>query len=177
MDTRGELPTHPVPHEVRRRSGPARLRLEGLVARPMTLEERDLVGLRRVEVEEPFSCEEGWTVPGVRWRGLVLADILALADPLPAAGYVRVCSGSYAVPVPLAEATEALLCEALDDRPLTVEHGAPWRLVLPGGRCFTSVKWVDRLEVTAEPGRSEGEHIARARLVARRRRPGPSPGR
>jgi DMSO/TMAO reductase YedYZ molybdopterin-dependent catalytic subunit len=164
MDTRDQLPNHPIPDEVQRRIGTARLCVDGLVARSITLEASDLLNLPRARRAEPFTCEEGWTVPGTRWRGLVLADVLALARPLTEARYVRVCSGDYAVPVPLSEANTALLCEVLNDEPLTLEHGAPWRLLVPQGRCFTSVKWVDRLEVTAEPGRSEGEQIARARL-------------
>jgi sulfite oxidase len=66
--------------------------------------------------------------------------------------------------VPLDEAGAALLCDGLDDQPLPLEHGAPWRLVIPGGVCFTSVKWVERLELTAEPGPNDGQRIARARL-------------
>jgi len=37
----------------------------------------------------------------------------------------------------------------------------------PGRECFTSVKWVDRLELTAEAGERTGEHIACSRLRSR----------
>jgi hypothetical protein len=36
--------------------------------------------------------------------------------------------------------------------------------VLPGGACYTSVKWLDRLELTTEPGEHVAQRIARARL-------------
>jgi DMSO/TMAO reductase YedYZ molybdopterin-dependent catalytic subunit len=66
--------------------------------------------------------------------------------------------------VALADCERAVLAIYLNGRPLEIEHGAPWRLVLPGGSCFTSVKWVERLELAAQPGEQSGRAIARARL-------------
>jgi DMSO/TMAO reductase YedYZ molybdopterin-dependent catalytic subunit len=70
------------------------------------------------------------------------------------------------VPLLLGDAAAALLCDELNGQPLTAASGAPWRLVVPGGACFTSVKWVSHLELTAEAGEASGERIARARLPA-----------
>ena len=42
--------------------------------------------------------------------------------------------------------------------------GEPPRLVAPGRVCWSSVKWVDRLEVLAEETATTGEALARARL-------------
>jgi DMSO/TMAO reductase YedYZ molybdopterin-dependent catalytic subunit len=163
MERRDRLPAHPVPAAVQGRDAVV-LRVDGLVAAPRTLTAGDLAALPRVDLAEPFVCEEGWQVPGLRWRGVRLGDVLALARPLASAGHVRAYAGEYAVPLALDAAQDALLAEALNDEPLTLAHGAPWRLVVPGGQCFTSVKWVERLEVTAAPGSSDGERIARARL-------------
>jgi DMSO/TMAO reductase YedYZ molybdopterin-dependent catalytic subunit len=118
----------------------------------------------RVDLHEAFRCEEGWSLPDLAWSGVRLSDVLALAEPVPGAGFVRICSGSYTLPLALAETQAALLCDALNHRPLPLEHGAPLRLVMTGGRCFTSVKWVDRLIVTLLPGSNDAERIARARL-------------
>jgi DMSO/TMAO reductase YedYZ molybdopterin-dependent catalytic subunit len=138
--------------------------VSGLVAHPRALTPDDLAAFPRVDLAEAFTCEEGWSVPGLEWRGLRLATVLALAAPLAGARYVRVRSGEYAVPLPLAEADNALLCDTLNGEPLPLEHGAPWRLIVAGGSCFTSVKWVTHLELTAEPGEASGEQIAKARL-------------
>lgn len=85
------------------------------------------------------------------------------ARPLPEARYVRVGAGDYVVPVALEDAGRALLCTHLNGRPLAVEHGGPWRLLVPGGRCYTSVKWVDCLELTAQAGPDSGRRIALSR--------------
>lgn len=168
MDIRQHLPVHehkePSRHEHGRESG---LRIDGLVGRAIDLRVTDLDALPRTERVEAFTCEEGWTVPAVRWRGVRLADVVALARPLPSSRYVRVHAGDYAIPIPLGETWAALLCDEMNGRPLPAAHGAPWRLLIPGGACFTSVKWVDRLEITAAPGKSTGERIARSRLQAR----------
>ena len=159
----GALPVHPVPPSAA--AGRPGILVEGLVARPLRIDGSRLRGLPRRGVREDFACEEGWTAAGVAWSGLVLADAIALSAPLPEATHVRVCAGAYAVPLDLAQASRALLCDELEGRPLELEHGGPWRLLLPGGRCFTSVKWVDRLELAAGPGEPAGERMALARLA------------
>ncbi len=159
---RWTLPIHAVPDAV-----PGALRVDGLVEQPAELSLETLAVLPHMSLEEPFTCEEGWSVPGLRWGGVRLVDVLALARPLPAARFVRVCAGSYNLPLALTEAESALLCDELNGEPLSVEHGAPWRLVVPGGKCYSSVKCVDRLELVADPGDNTAESIARGRLPAR----------
>ncbi|TAM58566.1 hypothetical protein EPN52_10840 [bacterium] len=163
MTLHEKLPVHPY-HGPADQSDEPHLRIDGLVRRALELRAADLAALQRVERAEPFACEEGWTVPEVRWRGMLLADVIALAEPAPSARYVRVHSGEFVVPVALEAASGAMICDEMDDQPLSRVHGAPWRLFVPGDACFTSVKWVERLEVTAEPGDNAGERIARARL-------------
>jgi len=161
---RESLPTHPVPPDRHARSAAPALRIAGLVAQPLTVTPAELAALARVDLADDFTCEEGWSVRGLRWQGVRLADVLALARPDPSARFVRVSSGEYAVPLPLPEVDRAVLCDQLNGQPLPVEHGAPWRLVIPSGVCYTSVKWVDRLEVAAEAGDNSGQRIARARV-------------
>lgn len=165
-EIRNRLPIHADRASSRGGHEPA-LRIDGLVRRAGDVRGADLGALSRVDHTEAFTCEEGWTVPAVRWRGIRLADVIALAGPLPSARYVRVHAGNYVVPVLLDDVRTALLCEEMDGHPLPAAHGAPWRLLVPGGACFTSVKWVARLELTAEPGANDGERIARARLRSR----------
>jgi len=145
------LPTHSVPPG-RVASANDGMEVSGLVARATILRRNDLAPLGRGTLQQPFACDEGWVVPSLRWEGVWLADVLVLAEPHPLARFVRVCAGTYNTPLSLAAAGNALLADRLDDQPLALEHGAPWRLVLPGGACYTSVKWVDRLELVADPG-------------------------
>jgi DMSO/TMAO reductase YedYZ molybdopterin-dependent catalytic subunit len=121
--------------------------------------------LPRMRLSERFTCEEGWSVDGLTWEGIPLSAVLALREPLPGARYVRVYAGPFWIALPLADCESALLCDRLNGEPLARAHGAPWRLVVPGSACFTSVKWVGALELAAEAGEATAEKIARARIA------------
>lgn len=165
MARRDTLPVHPLPDDQRPAdSEPGGVRLTGLCARPGTLSAAEMRELPRQRLAEPFACEEGWSVDGLAWEGVLLREIVARGGPLPEARYLRVYAGDYWLALPLADLDSALLCDRLNDAPLTPEHGAPWRLLLSGGACFTSVKWVSRLELAAEAGDATAERIARRRI-------------
>lgn len=157
------LPVHPIPHAISERREWA-LHVAGLVEHELVLTAADLAKLPRTQVQSDFRCEEGWQVERLGWRGVRLGEVLALAGPLPEAGLVRVSCGAYAVPMSMPEAADALLCDELDGQLLPVAHGGPWRLVLTTGQCFTSVKWIDQVELTTDSGERTGEEIARARI-------------
>ncbi len=165
MEIRSRLPEHPIPEGVRRAVQMGRLVVDGLVEQASAFSPADLAGLPRAELTEPFICEEGWQVPRLTWCGVRLLDVLAIAQPRAEAHWLRVSAGEYAVPLSLEEAGQAILADELNGQPLSLSHGGPWRLVMSGAACFSSVKWVDHLELAAEPGEASGEAIARARLA------------
>jgi len=61
----------------------------------------------------------------------------------------------FARSIPIAKAMDpdTLLALRMNDQPLSREHGAPIRLIVPGWYGMASVKWVERLEALAEPFR------------------------
>jgi DMSO/TMAO reductase YedYZ molybdopterin-dependent catalytic subunit len=170
MEILHELPAHDVPAQVNAWVTNPTLHIVGLVAKPRMLTVADLkanlAATPRTNFTDDFLCDGKWTVPDQQWSGYRLLDVISLARPLPAATYIRVGSGDYVVPISLADAEDALLADRLNGQPLTVEHGAPWRLAIVGGRCFTSVKWVDRLELTDDPGENTSLKIVRERNQA-----------
>lgn len=166
MDIRKTLPIHALRSDELRAAGEdGAIRIEGMVARPRMLMAGELGELPHTRLAERFTCEEGWSVDGLTWGGIPLDAVLALCEPLSDAQYVRVCAGPFWIALPLADCGNALLCDRLNGAPLAREHGAPWRLVVPGGACFTSVKWVSALELAAEAGEATAERIARTRLA------------
>jgi sulfane dehydrogenase subunit SoxC len=56
-------------------------------------------------------------------------------------------------PIPLQKALEddTLLVYAMNDRPLPIDHGFPARLLVPGWVGVANIKWVGRIEVSAQP--------------------------
>ena len=143
---------------------PRPLRIDGLVAECLDLRLAELELMPQHELRDDFRCREGWVVPDLRWRGVLLETVLALARPHQEARHVQASAGNFSISIPLDRAASALLAISLNGTNLSVEHGAPVRLVLPGGECFTSIKWLDHLEVRSEPGENTAETISLARL-------------
>jgi DMSO/TMAO reductase YedYZ molybdopterin-dependent catalytic subunit len=164
-DVRAALPIHGAGAA----PGPDILRVDGLVARPLTFTITDLRALPAETLVDDFTCLEGWTVPGVRWQGVRLAAVLDLAQVRPEARWVQASAGegaeTFSLPLPLPAARRAILAYGLRGRPLEPTHGGPLRLVVPGRECFTSIKWLDRLQLRAEPGPDTARAIATRRLA------------
>lgn len=140
------------------------LRVDGLVGRKLELTAADLERMPQQDLTDDFTCLEGWTVPGIRWRGVALETVLAAAEPHGEARYVEASASDFRVTIRREDAGRALLALRLNGDAVPREHGGPVRLVVPGGECFTSVKWLDRLELRAEPGSDSGKRIALGRL-------------
>lgn len=132
-----------------------RLRVDGLVERPLELAYDDLLGLPRAEQVSTFHCVTGWTVTDVRWAGVRFADLLAAARPRPGATALNFVSAEvpYTDTLTLrqAELPDTMLAYEQDGKPLSRAHGAPVRAVIPQMYGYKSVKWVDRIVVTSEP--------------------------
>jgi DMSO/TMAO reductase YedYZ molybdopterin-dependent catalytic subunit len=173
MAENNPLPEHNVPEKVMAlaESGSLkmedfRLQIDGLVEQPLDLRLADLDTLPRVSFQDDFRCEEGWSVEDLGWEGIRLAGVLAFSRPLAAANAVRIHSAQaeFVVPLSMEQVQNALLCDSMNSEPLSLQHGAPLRLVVPDAVCFTSVKWVQRIEVVSEAGLNDAEQIALGRL-------------
>lgn len=157
-----QLPEHPAP-AIDLASHTLRVAGHVRVVRDYNVEAlRALATVRHIE---DFNCLEGWVVPDQEWGGVPLAALIDLADPLPGATDVSVGSGTFNIVLPIADARQALLALDLYGEPLSVTHGGPARLVVPGGECFTSIKWVDRITLC----RPEDAVTGTARDVSMRR--------
>ncbi len=136
------------------------LAIGGLAARPRVLDVDALSSLSRGEMVDDFRCVSGWVAPDQRWEGVPVSDLLDDAGPLPEAQYVGFTSGGYTVGMTIAEARESGVIVALrhNGAPLTTEHGGPCRLAVSGRAGRWSVKWLERIELLAEPPEDTGHH-------------------
>jgi sulfoxide reductase catalytic subunit YedY len=142
---------------------PGRVRVDGLVRRPRDLTLADLMSLPQRTVSDDFTCLEGWTVPALSWRGVPLAAVLDLVGVDPAARWLQASAADFSAPLPLDAVGDALLALRLGDAELPADHGGPVRLVVPRRECYTSIKWLDRLELRRQPA----PNVARAKALAR----------
>jgi DMSO/TMAO reductase YedYZ molybdopterin-dependent catalytic subunit len=126
-----------------------RLKVTGLVDRDLELTAGDLDGGDTIEAT--IDCTGGW-YSRQHWRGVSVGRLIDRAGPRAAATHVRVVSHTgYRWGFEIADARRLLLATRVADGPLTHEHGAPARLVVPGARGFQWVKWVTRLELHDGP--------------------------
>jgi DMSO/TMAO reductase YedYZ molybdopterin-dependent catalytic subunit len=130
-----------------------RLTIDGACQNPTTLTWDDYLALEQVEDVSDFHCVNKWSRMDVPWRGVRLADLLALSEPDAAAQFVM-CHAydDYTTNIPLVEAmkSDVLLVHTADGAPLPREHGGPARIITPQLYAWKGAKWIKRLEILVD---------------------------
>jgi DMSO/TMAO reductase YedYZ molybdopterin-dependent catalytic subunit len=135
-----------------------RLRVDGLVRRPLSLSVADLRSLPATRFTRDFQCVTGWVVTDVHWVGVRLLDLAEHAGVDPAASAFQLVSfdGVYTESLTIEQAREtgAIAAYSMLDAPVTREHGGPVRLYVPDMFGYKSIKWLSRIELVthAVPG-------------------------
>lgn len=141
------------------------VRIGGLVDHPLTLTYDVVARAPHITARDDFHCVEGWSRPNQVWQGYWLANLISLADPRPAARFVEVGCQNFVTVLPLPFlANSALLADSLNGHPLTHSTGGPWRLVVLGGSCYQSIKWVDRVPLVDHDHGNTAREMALNRL-------------
>lgn len=133
-----------------------RLRVDGLVARPLQLSLADIRSLpQRVQITR-HDCVEGWSAIG-KWHGPRLSTLLDLAGLRDNARYLvfhcadRLYGRPYYESIDLIDAfhPQTILAWAMNNRTLPVRHGAPLRLRVERQLGYKHAKYVMRVEAVA----------------------------
>lgn len=128
-----------------------RLKVDGLVQRPLQLSLEQLAALPQREMVIRHVCVEGWAAI-VAWGGVRLADVLALTGASPLAGYVAFESadGYFETWDRLtAFHPQTLLVSRMNGAPLPAANGAPLRLASPLKLGYKQSKWVTGIRLLA----------------------------
>jgi DMSO/TMAO reductase YedYZ molybdopterin-dependent catalytic subunit len=123
--------------------------------------------------QTPLPAGEPWgryAVSTARWKGAMLHQVLRHAAPSPDGLNVTFQGAdhgrydhhediAFVRSLPLSHASDPasdiLIAYEMNSEPLNTEHGAPFRLIVPGWYGMASVKWLSRIEVIT--GGYEGE--------------------
>jgi DMSO/TMAO reductase YedYZ molybdopterin-dependent catalytic subunit len=129
-----------------------RLRIEGLVEKPLSLRFDEIQALpKKIQVKN-FQCVEGWGLDNQKWEGAHLKEIFSKVKINPKAKYVTfyATGGKYKDSLSIQEALEpdTLLAYKLNGKDLPPENGFPLRLVIPWMYAYKGVKWVERIVFT-----------------------------
>ncbi|WP_205695965.1 molybdopterin-dependent oxidoreductase [Conexibacter sp. SYSU D00693] len=115
------------------------------------LSRADLLAMELREHDLPIACVEGWSSTQ-RWTGVRLADLAALVDA-PEDAYAQVTSlqpagvlRQAALTPGQVRADQALLALRVNGRDLSLDHGYPARIVVPGLPGVHCTKWVSAID-------------------------------
>jgi DMSO/TMAO reductase YedYZ molybdopterin-dependent catalytic subunit len=126
------------------------LTVTGLVQKPGDYKLEQIQALPRTRQNTRHVCVEGWDVIG-RFGGARLSDFLNMIGGDTSARFIAVtCADDYYETLDMATALhpQTLLCYEMYDRPLTREHGAPLRLIIPTKVGYKQAKYLTDLKVT-----------------------------
>ncbi len=134
-----------------------RLKIGGLVDKPVELSFKELLDLPLVERRITLTCVSqpvgGPYVGNATWIGVRTKDLLELVGVKGGADAVKSTSvDGMTIGTPLTALTDdrdAMIAIAMNGEPLPLEHGFPVRMVVPGLYGYVSAtKWLTELEVT-----------------------------
>jgi sulfite oxidase len=126
-------------------------------------------GNRRADMQQVEKTSGDPWAPGAignaEWTGAPLTDVLCAAgasegehlhvafEAVDMAENEGAKDAPYGVSIPMAKAMtgDVLLAYAMNGEPLTMEHGAPLRIVVPGYAGVRSAKWVGQIRVQDKP--------------------------
>ncbi len=131
------------------------LTVDGMVAKPGEYPIGEIMELPKRVMNTRHCCVEGWSmIP--KWGGTPLRAFLQHVGADLNARYVKVtCVDDYftSYDMPSILHPQSMLCYEAYGKPLTLEHGAPLRIVMPTKLGYKSAKWLSSLTITNEkPG-------------------------
>jgi DMSO/TMAO reductase YedYZ molybdopterin-dependent catalytic subunit len=113
-----------------------------------------LADLPRSTIKADFHCVTTWTYPDASWSGVKFKEFFQKhIQPLnnekyPIAGAVLYAQDGYRTTLLLEDLLQGdvMLADTLDGQPLSIEHGAPLRLVAPKHYGYKNLKHLARIE-------------------------------
>ena len=134
-----------------------KLRIEGLVEKPVTLTFEEFMALPQSQDVSDIHCVTTWSRYDNRWDGVSSREIVDLVRPKADARHVIFHAyDGYTTNITLDAflAPDVLIAHSWEGAPLTREHGGPVRAIVPQWYFWKSAKWIRRIEFSAvdKPG-------------------------
>ena len=133
------------------------LAIAGWVQNPTMLTFADILAMPQHEEMRSLECISnpvgGTLIGNTVWRGVKFAEVLERAGIRTGAKELRMFGADgyeTSIPVELALDERSLLVHEMDGAPLTVKHGFPLRVLLPGRYGQKQPKWITGIDVITD---------------------------
>lgn len=130
------------------------LRLHGMVKRELVFTYPQLLKRPTIKMFATINCignpVGGGAIGNALWEGVSLASLLDEANPdffADVAAFKGADDYHDSIPLRQARHSSALLALKMNGRPLTLDHGFPLRLVVPGLYGIKQMKWIREIEI------------------------------
>ena len=130
-----------------------KLTVDGAVANPIVWDWSTFLAQPQVTLTSDIHCVTGWSRFDNTWTGVHVAHLLDIVRPEPDAMHCLFHShDGYTTNVRIDRFADSdvLLAHSWAGEPLTQEHGAPVRVVIPKWYFWKSAKWIRRIEFAVE---------------------------
>lgn len=131
-----------------------RLRVEGLVKEPLEFDYATILEWPSESQVSRMKCVECWSAKA-KWEGFRYNTLAEMVSPSPLATHVRFeCADGYWEILSIEELRHprVLFVTKMNDELLTVEHGAPLRMIVPWEYGYKGAKAITVLRFQAEGG-------------------------
>jgi DMSO/TMAO reductase YedYZ molybdopterin-dependent catalytic subunit len=129
-----------------------RLRIFGLVEKPVEMTVADLAKLPHTEQNSRMKCVQCWS-SRTSWGGFRFGELIERVKPLKTAKAIRIdCADTWYEYMTLTEMANprVLLATSMAGKPLTPGHGAPLRLLDPSKYGYKSAKLITSIQFVSE---------------------------
>jgi DMSO/TMAO reductase YedYZ molybdopterin-dependent catalytic subunit len=129
------------------------LAIDGEVENPTILSYAELQALPVSTQMSDQHCVEGWSIPDIKYEGVLFKEVAKLVKPKKTAKFVLFYAEheyTSGIDLDIAMEDNVMLAWNRNDEPLPVEDGYPLRLVVPRLYYWKSVKWVRRISFLTE---------------------------
>nr|MDO8108718.1 sulfite oxidase-like oxidoreductase [Candidatus Sigynarchaeota archaeon] len=131
-----------------------KLRIEGLVEKPVELTLDELKNLKKLDETVDIHCVTSWSKFDTKWAGLPFKELMGIVKPKPNAKFVimHCADGGFTTSLPLQAMMDddVLVAYEYEGKPISDDHGGPVRTIVPKRYFYKSAKWLVRLELVEE---------------------------
>jgi len=128
-----------------------RLKVHGAVQKPFEVDYASLLKLPQAQRSIDVHCVTGWSMLDGLWKGVNVTTLAEAAAVKGDAKYIIFeAANGYTTNVRLDEGLAGMVSYRLDGKPLSLDHGAPVRGLVPNLYFWKSAKWITGIKFVRE---------------------------